>query len=444
MPVSFFARRPELAGVREGDHQTLCTSTPAVRNWLTTALAHVFREVPDLGGVFTITFSENLTSCASHGQQAGCPRCRSRSPAEILAEVNSAIEAGVHRGSAKAKVIVWDWAWPNPEPIALLPRNVWFMSVSEWSLPITRGGIPNTVGEYSLSAVGPGPRAIRHWALARQRGLKTVAKVQLNNTWELSSVPSLPVLDLVARHCAGLAKQKVDGLMMSWSLGGCPSANLLVAQRFASDPGADPEAVLDEIAAKRHGLPQVPQVRAAWRAFSAAFSEYPYDGAVLYTAPQQVGPANLLFARPTGFKATMVGIPYDDLASWRGPYPAEVLASQFAKVADGWSEGVRLWDQVKGEAAAGDRAEIRAAGLHFRSVANQVRFILARDGNRREEMIRLLDAEARLAEDLVPLTLEDSRIGFESSNQYYYTPLDLVEKVINCEAIRSALTRGPS
>ena len=261
MPPAFFARRPELAGVREGDHQTLCTSAPAVRRWLSTAVNHVFREVPGLGGVFTITASENLTNCASHGQQAGCPRCRDRKPAEILAEVNATIEQGVHQACPSAKVIVWDWGWPDAEPIALLPRDVWLMSVSEWSLPIVRGGVKSTIGEYALSATGPGPRASSHWALARSRGLRTVAKVQLNNTWELSAVPYLPVLDLVARHCAALARAKVDGMMLSWSLGGYPSANLLVAERFARDPGADPETVLDEIAASRYGSDQAPKVR---------------------------------------------------------------------------------------------------------------------------------------------------------------------------------------
>ncbi|MGC8641381.1 MAG: hypothetical protein ACP5XB_16070 [Isosphaeraceae bacterium] len=440
MPISFFAHRAGLAGVREGDHQTMCTSTPAVRAWLKRGLAHVFREVPQLGGVFTITYSENLTNCASHGQQAGCPRCRARQPAEIIAEVNAAIEEGVHRGSPAAKVIVWDWSWPNPDPIALLPRNVWFMSVSEWSLPITRGGVATTVGEYSLSAVGPGPRATKHWAIARDHGLKTVAKVQLNNTWELSSVPSLPVLDLVARHCKGLARQKVSGMMMSWSLGGCPSPNLLVARCFADNPDADPDAVLDDVAATTYGAHQAAKVRAAWKVFSEAFSEYPYDGSVLYTAPQQYGPANLLFSRPTHYRATMVGFPYDDLATWHGVYPPEVLAGQFEKIADGWEKGVALWNQVDGSAAASDRPQIRAAGLHFRSVANQVRFILARAAGRRGEMIRILDAESKLAAELLPLTLEDSRIGFESSNQYYYTPLDMVEKVINCEYIKSSLT----
>ena len=62
-----------------------------------------------------------------------------------------------------------------------------------------------------------------------------------------------------------------------------------------------------------------------------------------------------------------------------------------------------------------------------------------------EELIDARTAELRfdinlLAERLVHATkwakqqkeTRDSRIGFEASNQYYYVPLDLVEKVINC------------
>ena len=76
----------------------------------------------------------------------------------------------------------------------------------------------------------------------------------------------------------------------------------------------------------------------------------------------------------------MLGFPYDDLTSGCGPYPPEVLAGQFDRVASGWMEGVTLWDQLHGEAALNDRRLIRAAGLHFASSANQVRFILARQG----------------------------------------------------------------
>ena len=443
MPEAFFARRPEMAGAREGDYRALCTSDPRVRAWMSNALAHVFHTVPGLGGVFTITASENLTSCASHFRQADCPRCKGRTVAQIIAEVNTTIAAGVHKGSPHAKVIAWDWGWPNPDAIPLLPKDVWLMSVSEWSLPIERGGIKNTVGEYSLSAVGPGPRATAHWKLARENGLKTAAKLQLNNTWELSAVPWLPVLDLVAEHCANLAKLKVDGAQLSWSLGGYPSPNLLVAERFAHDPAATPDKVLDAIAAERYGADQVPMVRAAWKAFSTAFREFPYDGAVLYQGPQQFGPANLLYLRPTGYHATMVGFPYDDLNGWRGPYPAEVFAGQFRKVATGWAKGYAELESVTGPVAAEDRGLAAAATMHLASVARQALFILARDAGRRDDMALLAQEEAAAALALYDLTLRDSRIGFESSNQYYYMPLDLVEKVINCVHIESIVSKRP-
>src|SRR5207248_4978111 len=116
--------------------------------------------------------------------------------------------AGARRAGPGAKVIVWDWGWHGhgdaPGLIAKAPKGCWLMSVSEWGLPVERGGVRAAVGEYALSAVGPGPRATRHWALAKQAGLKAVAKVQVNTTWELAAVPYLPVLDLVAEHCARL------------------------------------------------------------------------------------------------------------------------------------------------------------------------------------------------------------------------------------------------
>ncbi|MCY3020899.1 MAG: hypothetical protein NTW87_17925 [Planctomycetota bacterium] len=462
MPAAFFKDRADIKGVQEGDHFAMCTSSPAVREWLSGMLAHVFTNVPGLGGVFTITASENFTNCASHGRQKDCPRCSKRTPAEIIAEVNAAIEAGVHRGNADAKVIAWDWGWGGyaADVIAKLPKSIWFMSVSEWDKPIERGGVKTTVGEYSISAVGPGPRATRHWALARQAGLKTVAKMQVNNTWELSAVPYLPVLDLIAEHCQGLAATGVDGVMLSWSLGGYPSPNLEVVRAFGQDPRARADTVLDAIARERFGAEGAPNARKAWTAFSNAFREFPYHVGVLYNAPMQYGPANLLFAAPTGYHATMVGFPYDDLNTWRGPYPATVFADQFAKVASGWQEGIpflqRAAEQAPPDRAADAQSELRfaeAAQLHFRSVANQARFVIARDAlrgkgqppdagqrkERTEEMRRALQDELQTARRLFTLARLDSRIGYEASNHYYYVPHDLVEKVINCRCILDAL-----
>ncbi len=462
MPAEFFKNRAELAGVREGNYAAMCTSDPRVRGWITDSLTHVFREVPGLGGVFTITASENLTNCASHGNQKACRHCAARSEAEIVSEVVGAIEEGVHRAAPHAKVIAYDWGWNGhgdaTATIAKLPANVEVMSVSEWSLPIHRGGVLYTIGEYSISAVGPGPRATRHWNAAHERGLKTIAKVQLNNTWELSSVPYLPVLDLVGQHCERLATANVDGLMLSWSLGGYPSHNLELAHTIANQKTPDAASAIQTLANRHYGPKAAPLVSRAWTKFSQAFTEYPYSGDVLYLAPQQLGPANLLYIEPTGYSATMVGIPYDDLDRWRAPYPAQVFADQFQKVADGWADGLTdlaaAHPQIPANlqpAAAADLRVSRAAQLHFASVANQARFILARNELRsataekaraiRQTMSDLIDQETTLATQLFELSSADSRLGYEASNQYYYVPFDLVEKIINCEYIKNQLAK---
>lgn len=200
----------------------------------------------------------------------------------------------------------------------------------------------------------------------------------------------------------------------------------------------------------------------AWEHFSRAFAEYPFCIDLVYRAPVQVGPANPLYPRETGYRSTMVGIPYDDLGGWRGVYPPEVMAEQFEKVAGGWREGIRiLTDAVervppggrRGRIARRDLGVAEAAYLHFRSVANQVRFLLARSGLKgakgagearsrmlgaakaMEAMGRIARDEMALARRLYSLAREDSRIGFEATNHYFYVPLDLVEKVVHCRWI---------
>ncbi len=466
MPESFFTGREALKGGRQGDYFAMCTSVPEVRNWMTGALRTVFSEAPALGGAFTISASENFTHCWSHGRgAAGCPRCSVRSFAEVTAEVNAAIEKGVHEGNPNARVIAWDWGWPDadaPAVIDALPAGMLLMSVSEWSLPIERGNISSKVGEYSISSVGPGPRAKKHWALAKARGLGTVAKVQVNASWELSAMPYLPVMRTVAEHCRNLTAAGAENLMLSWTVGGYPSPNLDLVRRMTAIPTPDIGSTLLAVASDRYGPKSAPEAVRAWNAFSDAFAEYPFHVGFVYQGPAQVGPANPLYLAPTGWNSTMVGFPYDDLEGWRQVYPGDVLAGQFEKMAALWSAGIPSLEKAARKAstpenkalAREDLAIAEAAGLHFLSIADQVRFILARkdyldpsstDGERERaaaEMRRTAANELRTARRLFTLCRADSRIGFEASNHYYYLPLDLVEKVIDCEWALEGMNAG--
>ena len=454
MEPEWFASTPQRAeygGAVVGGMQGFCPSNPEVLDWLTRSLNSVFSQVKGLGGIFTITASENYTTCTSrYRHYKKCPRCANGSYAKLQAAVNGAMERGVHSAAPDAEVIVWDWKWPDKEckeMIENLPKGCRFMTVSEWSKPINRGGVKSKIGEYSMSAVGPGPRAIRNWGYAREAGLKCMAKVQVNSTWEMAITPSIPVLDLVAQHAENLSKAGVDGVMLSWSLGGYPSENLKLFQTFDGKMSAN-EAV-EKLANEEYGTKAGAMVREAWRECAKGFEEYPFHIWVIYLGPHHIGPANIFYTAPTDYKATMVGIPYDDYNSWRNLYPIEILWQQFDKCAVGFERGVALLEKAckvaKGERKAKVEAQLRRAEairIHFRASAVQCRFFYARDhylasqndaerSKYLEMMHKACEEQKVLIGDMLKVMSVDSEIAYESSNHYFYIPSDLGEAYLS-------------
>lgn len=449
MPVPWHEAHPGLKGADEGEYAAMCTSVPEVQAYIRDSIASICKAVPELGGFFSISASENLTNCWSHYQGATCPRCSQREPAAVVAELIGLFREGIRQAGTDTRLIAWDWGWKDEWAEALikaLPEGVSVQSVSEWDIPIERGGVKSVVGEYSISTVGPGPRAQRNWGYARARGLEAIAKIQAGNTWEISSVPYIPAVENVAQHAANLREAGVDGLMLGWTLGGYPSPNLeVVAEMGRGETAPSTDEAMQRVAERRYGAEAAPAVVRAWKEMSAAFREYPYNIGVVYSAPQQMGPANPLWERPTGYIATMVGFPYDHLDGWRSVFPPEVFIGQFDKMADGFDGAIAGLKAAAGQsgAVAGELSVAEAAAIHFRSVANQSRFVLNRqklaDAKTADEARPLVEAlekvlrdEIALATRLYAIQGRDSRIGFEASNHYFYVPVDLAEKVVNC------------
>ena len=163
----------------------------------------------------------------------------------------------------------------------------------------------------------------------------------------------------------------------------------------------------------------------------------------VYRAPLQVGPANALWAKPTGYGASMVGFPYDDLDQWRSVYPPEVFVGQLEKASTGIAAAIgELKRTVRqpAPALAEEASFAEVASIHFASVANQSRYVLSQRAGDASGMVRMIAAEEILARRLHSLQIRDSRIGFEASNQYFYVPLDLVEKAINCRWLKSQVS----
>lgn len=434
MPESFFETHPHLRGHNAGnDKVCMCTSVKEVRDYIENGVASICREVPKIGGFFSITRSENFTNCYSHTNNCSCPRCRNRSSSEVIAEVIGCIQRGAHSVDPKKKILAYTWAWGDDAPaiIRALPDNVVVMSVSERFTPFTIGGVNGEVRDYSMSVVGPGPIAKAEWKAARERGLELAAKVQINTTWEGSTVPAIPVYPLVEEHIRRIREEGVGNLMLSWTLGGYPSQNIMhVAKYFCENYDAE-------------ALKKTETQEQAVKLFCDAFQEFPFHVRTLYNGPQNGGPSNLLFLKPTGYRATMTCYAYDDFDNWRSIYPRDVFEAQLEKLCRKWKKGMDLLE--KESPAHPGELEIMANAAYclFQSSLNQFRFYLAREAGETEAMIRAAQEEIVCARKMLELMNLNASIGFEAANHYFFSKGCLCEKILNCSEIIRQLEKQP-
>lgn len=443
MPENFYEKYPHIKGHNAKDDKVcLCTSTKEVQAYITDSIESICRAVPKIGGFFTITRSENPTNCYSHSTRYGnstayggsvkctCPRCSQRNESEVIAEVIGCIEKGAHKVNPDIKVIAWSWGWDslNVDIINALPDNVAVMSQSELRVPFNRGGVNAEVRDYSMSVLGPGERALTEWKAARERGLETAVKMQINTTWEGSTVPALPVYPLIEEHIRRVQAEGVTNFMLSWTLGGMPSRNIMHVSKYFFE-NYDKDA-----------LQETEVQKCATQLFSEAFQEFPFHITVLYQGPQNAGPGNLLYLNPTGYTATMTCYAYDDIESWRAVYPREVFDSQLDKLCAKWNEGLKILEE---ERIAKDLVEItgeteimaNAAYCLFKSSLNQFRFYVARDAADKAAMIAAAKEELEISEKMLHLMTLDASIGFEAANHYYYSKGCLLEKILNCHDV---------
>lgn len=424
MPLKFFEKHPDIRGHVIGDRASLCTSTEAVRTYLKNAVERICRAVPLIGGFFTITRSENLTNCYSHsgddGIECNCPRCKSRSVGEVIAETVGCVLEGARRVSDDIRVFAWSWAWntKNEEIIRALPKGVILLSQSELDIPFDIGGVKGNVLDYSMSIVGPGERARDEWRIAKECGFEVGAKVQVNTTWEASTVPAIPVSPSINKHMRGLQGEGVEHILLSWTLGGYPCRNLAAAAKYFYEK-CD------------YSIEDSPYYEAE-RQFAEAFKEYPFHVQTLYVGPHNAGPSTLLFEKPTGYKATMTCFAYDDLEQWRSIYPVDVFEKQFEKLCAGLRKGLDMMP-------IGDESEtaVMASATYclFKSSLNQIRFIRARDSGRYADAVQLAKDELDVAENMLALMNRNTSIGYEAANHYYFSKGQIAEKIVNCRYI---------
>lgn len=442
LPLNFFENHPELLGSTQYDmYGALCTSVPAVMDYLYDAVKDLCENVRGIGGFFAITCSEYLTHCKSRFDGTECPRCKDIPTYELVSGVLRTISEASRAVDPGIRTIAWTWAWDEymtreeiNKCIDLIPGEVIIQSNSEVRKEFCIGGINGDVQDYSMSIPGPGTLARQVWEYAKNKGHETSAKVQVNVTWECSTVPFLPVFDLVREHMTALKKEGVSHVMLSWTLGGYPSVNLKVATGCLIDPSREKYM---EILKAEYGEYAEKTALAATR-FSDAFREFPFHIYNLYMGPQNGGPSNLLFLKPSGFGATMTCYAFDDIDVWRAIYPRDVYINQLKKLSEGWKEGLEI---IRDMPECDFTQVAEAAYDIFRSSYLQSEFINIRENAEPERLKEIIAEEKQLALSLYGIMLKNSLVGYEAANHYYYTKAMLAEKVINCEYLEEQLEK---
>ncbi len=457
MPTRVFEKYPHLKGhVRNSSEASMCTSTPEVKAYLENAAYELFHAVEGLAGFFTITRSENQTNCYSHANEddCTCTRCRERSVPEVIAEVNNLLSRGARRASPDARAIAWVWGWPDDrieEVISRLDKNIIFQSTSETRLPLNKGGVEVEVADYTISNPGPSEWAKNNWKIAQKHSVACAAKVQFNNTWEVSGVPYIPVFDLVYRHAVNLKRFGIEHFMLSWTLGGAPSPSLKLVSGLLDGTYSEENAVremIDEL------FPEGERdiILREQKVLSDAFENFPFSCPTVYNAPVTAGPRAPLYPERTGYNSSMVCFPYDCLQSWRSNYPEEIFENLMGRVVEPWEKAV---EELRGFKEKNETSTLFTEFLscaegcleHFATTLYLTRFVRARnallDGEEtldgkdaRMVLLTALDDEEKNTLSAIRTQSVDSRIGFEASNHYNFTRQNLMEKLINIDYVR--------
>lgn len=444
-----FGKYSHLIGRREKGYGALCFEQKETREYLYGAVKDLLCNVPDLGGIITITMSENLTHC-HYTPDTNCPVCKNIPPERTAAAVNNTIQKAIKDSGSKAELIanLWGWSpfmgWTEAQTlrgVEMLDKDISIMCVSEYDLPIVKGGVESKIIDYSIS--NPGPSQITKNVLKKavEVGHKPYAKIQINNSWECSAVPYLPVFDLTFEHLQNLAKIGVYDYMLTWTLGGYPSpAANLIADFTASKGDMDLSKWYVSIFGEN-----ADGVHNAVKLFCDAFREYPFSVESLYLSPKTLGAANLWSLEAEEKTSVMVCYAYDDLETWIYPYPYEIYLSQYEKLLKGWGQGCDELQKLPSTSMIDEMKIYAKAGyLHFEADYLQTKFSYEKREKEKykESLIKTVMRAKANAEELLSLVRQCSLIGFETSNHYYYNERNLIEKSLNMTQILEELTKN--
>lgn len=444
LDVEKFGKYKSIMGHVNGNVASLCMTEKATQDYLYNAVYDLVKNVPDLGGFITITMSENMTHCYSTQNKTNCKKCQNVKIYEAPVMINNIIMKAVKDSETNVEVIANLWCWFEdrgftPEImdlcIKLLDKDISIMCVSEFGLKFEKNGTKYYVGEYSISNVGPSENSKFQLQLAKKYGHKIYAKIQINNTWECSGVPCLPVFDLEYKHLSNLRDIGIENFMLSWTLGGYPSISLNLVNAFCNGLSLSEwyKAEFGDIA---------PEIQRAISIISESFTHFPYSMNSLYYSPKNLAHGNMWEIEKEEKYSAMVSYSFDISEKWVFPYGEDKYLKLMSELLSGWKKGLAILEKFNdNEKVKKLITYAKGAYLLFKADHDQTLFSVLKldlDKNK-QRILDLLNEVVPDVKEMIELQKQEPSFGYEASNHYFFNVRLLKEKLLNIQRLIAEL-----
>ena len=308
-----FSSYPQSRGALQsgGAFRTLCSSDRTTRRFLVDAWASLFADIPELGGIQTITGGEGFYHCFMRSQDsaADCTRCTRRSGPKVVAELVNDVAAGIRAANPQARLVTWPYSaghWSGDRDqvdfIARLdPEQVIFQTeIDKDSVDWRKAGYAKNIWDYSMSNVSISERCRHQRRLCQKSDLPFSVKIECNNSIECLNVPYLPALENQRRIWENARRLRPRAIHSRWLFDGAsksPSEELGFWAIWGKNTEfADLDQTLTALAQRDFGISAAPFVRRAWNLFSQALRHHPQLD--YYVGSYFVGPGQPLVLDP--------------------------------------------------------------------------------------------------------------------------------------------------